>query len=232
MPASVSPPASVTELTQRAAELGGMTLAQLAARLAVPVPTNQVRHKGWIGGLLERALGAHSGSRPEPDFAHLGVELKTLPINARGRPRESTYICVAALDGRAQSWDLSLVRKKLACVLWVPVEAGPSLPLPQRRIGTPFLWRPTPAQELQLRKDWEEIMEAVAVGQLSQISARQGRWLQLRPKAADARAHTPAFDDDGSPGPTLPRGFYLRSLFTAQLIAPRAGTQPGAAAAI
>lgn len=231
-PAAVLPPASIPELTIRAAELGGTTLAQLASRLAVPVPASQIRHKGWVGELLERALGAQSGSRPEPDFPDLGVELKSLPINARGRPRESTYICVAALDGRSQTWETSLVRQKLACVLWVPIEAAPTIPLAERRIGTPFLWRPAPAEELQLRRDWEEIMESVSVGQLDRISARQGRWLQLRPKAANARARTAGYTDDGSPGPTLPRGFYLRSLFTAQLLARRGGVQSGTMAAI
>ena len=231
MPGAIPPPVSIAELTARATDLGGITLAQLATRLAIRVPANQTRNKGWVGGLLEQALGAQSGSRPEPDFAHLGVELKSLPVNGRGKPRESTYICVAALDGRTQTWKTSLVRQKLACVLWVPVEAATTLPLAQRRIGTPFLWRPAAAEELQLRSDWEEIMESVAVGNLDRISARQGRWLQLRPKAANARARTPGFADDGSPGQTLPRGFYLRSLFTAQLLA-RRGIEPGAAAAL
>ncbi len=231
-PAALSAPASITELSARAAELGGTTLAQLAARLGVPVPASQLRHKGWVGGLLELALGAQSGSRPEPDFAHLGVELKSLPLNALGKPRESTYICVAALDGRSQSWETSLVRQKLACVLWVPVEAAHTIPLAQRRIGTPFLWRPTAADELQLRQDWEEIMDSVAVGQLDQISARQGRWLQLRPKAANARSRTPGYAEDGSPGATLPRGFYLRSVFTAQILARRGDAPSGMTAAL
>jgi len=220
-PVNVSAPASIPELTARAAELGGMTLAHLATRLGVPIPASQPRHKGWAGELLELALGAQSGSRPQPDFAHLGVELKSLPLNGLGNPRESTYICVAALDGRAQSWATSLVRQKLACILWVPIEAAQTIPLPERRIGTPFLWHPSVEEEMQMRQDWEEIMESVTVGQLDKISARQGRWLQLRPKAANSRARTPGYTDDGSPGVTLPRGFYLRSVFTKRILARR-----------
>jgi DNA mismatch repair protein MutH len=85
---------------------------------------------------------------------------------------------------------------------------------------------------MQLRHDWEEIMESVTVGQLDQVSARQGRWLQLRPKAANARARTPGYTGDGSPGDTLPRGFYLRSVFTKRILARRDQTLPGTTAAL
>jgi DNA mismatch repair endonuclease MutH len=40
------------------------------------------RDKGWIGILLELWLGASAGSKPEQDFAALGVELKTIPVTA------------------------------------------------------------------------------------------------------------------------------------------------------
>ncbi len=225
-------PASIADLLTRATALGGMTLRQLAARHGMPIPANQLRHKGWAGGLLELALGTESGSRPEPDFPALGVELKTLPVNAQGKPKESTYICIAALDGRPESWETSLVRKKLACVLWVPIEADKSQALAQRRIGTPFLWHPGPEQECQLRSDWEEIMEQIATGNIDRVSSRQGRWLQLRPKAANARAQAPGFDHAGNPSTILPRGFYLRSLFTAQILAQRGGPRPHADAAL
>jgi DNA mismatch repair protein MutH len=225
-------PASIADLIARATALGGMTLGQVATHHGVPIPVNQLRHKGWSGALLETVLGAESGSRPEPDFPTLGVELKTLPVNARGKPKESTYICIAALDGRAESWHTSLVRKKLACVLWVPIEADRSRPLAERRIGTPFLWRPNAEEERQLRSDWEEIMEDIGAGNIDQVSSRQGRWLQLRPKAANARALAPGFDQYGNPAATLPRGFYLRSLFTARLLARHAGLQPPARPAL
>lgn len=201
-----------------------MTLAQLAARRGFAVPPDQQRHKGWTGTLIESALGAVSGSQPQPDFPALGVELKTLPVGRGGRPRESTYVCVAPVDGRPQSWATSLVRRKLTCVLWVPVEGAAAIPLGERRIGTAFLWRPTEAEESQLCADWAEIMEAITIGELDRISARHGKWLQLRPKAADARARTRAPGADGMPGQTLPRGFYLRSAFTARILARRSAT--------
>jgi DNA mismatch repair protein MutH len=216
------PPDTLAELLDRAAGIAGMTLGQVAGRHGIAPPRFPRRHKGWTGILIERALGAASASQPQPDFPHLGVELKTLPVDERGQPRESTWVCIAPLDGRPQSWDTCLVRRKLACVLWVPIEAARAIPPAERRIGTAFLWRPSPAQEAQLRADWEEITDAVTLGEVDRIGARHGTWLQLRPKAADSRSRTRGPDADGAPGAALPRGFYLRAAFTAGLLKCRA----------
>ncbi len=37
------------------------------------IPKDLKRDKGWIGMLLELWLGASAGSKPEQDFAALGV---------------------------------------------------------------------------------------------------------------------------------------------------------------
>ncbi|MBI5617305.1 MAG: DNA mismatch repair endonuclease MutH [Gammaproteobacteria bacterium] len=213
------PPASERELEQRANALAGRSLTEIARELGAPVPTDLRHAKGWMGELMELALGASAGSRPVPDFEGIGVELKTLPVDRRGQPRESTYVCVVPLTGTAGlDWPGSLVRRKLARVLWMPFEADAGLTVGARRIGTPFLWSPSPEIEAVLRADWEEHMELVALGKLGEIDARLGTYLQIRPKAMNGRGLTRAHDEAGDPGRTLPRGFYLRATFTRRIL--------------
>lgn len=203
----------------RAETMIGKTLQQIAGLLDVAVPADQTRHKGWTGELLEQYLGASASSLSEPDFQAIGVELKSLPVNRQGKPRESTYVCsVPLMPGDPGDWQSSSVRRKLARVLWVPVEADPALPLGQRRVGSSLLWSPDRQQERQLREDWEELTGMIAVGELEQITAGHGQILQIRPKAADGRVlrHGPA--DDAGSDLTLPRGFYLRASFTASIL--------------
>lgn len=213
-----SPPRSETELLARARRLAGLSLGQLARELGCRPPENLRRHKGWIGELLERALGASAGSLPEPDFPQLGIELKTLPVTRAGLPRESTYVCTVPLEAHGETWETSWVRRKLQHVLWFPVEAEPGTALAERRLGTPLLWSPDAAQEEGLRADWEELMDMVCLGDLEAITAHHGTWLQIRPKAANARALTAGFGADGERILTLPRGFYLRTTFTAAIL--------------
>lgn len=215
-----APPRDEAELLARARGLAGLNLAELAYRLGVAVPASLSRDKGWGGQLIERALGATAGSRPEPDFAHLGIELKTLPVDRAGQPLESTYVCTAPLTGLAGlAWDNSLVRAKLARVLWLPILAERGIPVPERILGTAFLWSPSPEQEALLAADFEEHLEAIALGAVERITARSGEVLQVRPKAANSRVLTEAVGEDGRLILTNPRGFYLRQRFTASLLA-------------
>jgi len=205
---------------QRALALAGRSLGSVAEEFGARLPPDQRRAKGRVGELLERALGASAGSLPEPDFQDIGVELKTLPVDARGRPRESTYVCTVPLLGHTgETWERSLVRRKLARVLWVPIEADAGICLESRRIGTPLLWSPTAEQALILRQDWEELMRMVCLGELDRISARHGEYLQIRPKAATGSSLREAIGSEGERIRTLPRGFYLRSGFTRQILA-------------
>ena len=211
----VTPPASEAELLSRASELAGRSLGEIAHRFRLKVPANTLRAKGWTGTLLETALGATAASKPEPDFQRIGVEMKTIPVDAQGRPRESTYVCIVPLiDHGSVNWEASNVRLKLHRVLWVPVEAADGIEVTDRRIGTSLLWTPSPEEEAGLKADWEELMDMVCLGELSRITAHHGTWLQIRPKAANARARRLGIEDSGAPVPTLPRGFYLRPGFT------------------
>lgn len=217
-----APPRSEQELLARAQALGGWSLAEAAAACGVPLPADARRAKGWIGELLEKSLGSDAGSRPLPDFVALGIELKTIPVDDRGLPRESTYVCIVPLLHNAGlRWENSLVRRKLSRVLWVPVRTAPGLALAARRIGQPFLWSPSATEEAVLKTDWEDLMELVAMGGLGELDARIGTYLQIRPKAQDSRALTGSADEDGVPNRSLPRGFYLRTRLTRALLADR-----------
>lgn len=211
-------PRSEEELLARTRNIAGLSLGELASTLGQPVPRESRRGKGFAGQLVEAALGASAGSLPEPDFQLIGVELKTIPV-AGATPVESTYVCTVPLEHEhAPQWTTSNVRRKLDRVLWLPLEAAPDRPLGERRIGTAVLWSPSPEEEQGLRADWEEHMDRIVLGQVDTITAHQGVHLQVRPKAADSRARRWGVGADGDRVRTLPRGFYLRPTFTAQLL--------------
>ncbi|HSC86187.1 MAG TPA: DNA mismatch repair endonuclease MutH [Polyangiaceae bacterium] len=217
--AAVLPPTDEAELLERAARLPGMTLGELATELGVDVPTEMRRAKGWAGQLLERALGASAASRAEPDFVGLGIELKTLPVDGGGRVLESTFVCTIELPEMDRSeWESSRLRKKLARVLWVPVEGARELAPGVRRIGTPFLWSPNEDDEALLRHDWEEAASMIGRGRTSELTAHTGEVLQVRPKAARGSSRRRALDEEGALYDEQPKGFYLRATFTASLL--------------
>lgn len=215
----VQPPVNKQELMERAERLAGITIQQLANEVEIKIPDSMTHAKGWIGSLLEQSLGASAASSPEPDFVNLGIELKSIPIDDNGKPKESTYICVVQLDPVAlSSWETSLVKCKLTEVLWIPVEASKEIPVALRRIGSPVLWRANAEQERQLKEDWQELCDIIVLGDLDKISASIGKFLQVRPKAANASSLTRDKNQTGTNNLTLPRGFYLRPSFTRLII--------------
>ena len=212
-------PKTTEELLSRAQAIAGLSFGELAAQLSIPVPPDLKRDKGWVGMLLETALGATAGSKAEQDFRHLGIELKTIPINAQGYPLETTFVSLAPLiQNSGVNWQNSHVRHKLSRVLWIPIEGSRAIPLAERHIGTPILWQPSEQQERLLQRDWEELMDYIVLGQLDKINARLGEVLQLRPKGANSKSLTKGIGKHGEIIDTLPLGFYLRKAFTHEIL--------------
>ncbi|MDH3354962.1 MAG: DNA mismatch repair endonuclease MutH [Chromatiales bacterium] len=213
------PPTDETELIQRATALAGLTLGEITEQYRLPIPNNLQRHKGWVGQLFEQLLGADAGSRAEPDFRHLGIELKSIPVDSRGTPKETTYICTVPLLGEAGfHWEESWVYNKLKRVLWIPIEGVRQIPLASRRVGMPLLWEPSLSELELLKSDWEELMEMVRTGHVEEISAHIGEAIQIRPKAANAQVRRQAIGANGEMIKTNPQGFYLRKDFTRKII--------------
>ena len=213
-------PRDIPELMMRVNAIAGLTLGEIATQYAFKTPDNLLREKGWIGQLIEYVLGATAASKPEPDFPHLGVELKTLPISYTGKPLETTYVSITPLTNlHGVTWQNSVVKKKLSNVLWLPILSERDLAPTDRIIGSGFLWQPSQQEEALLKKDWEELTEMIALGNIEQLNGHFGQVLQLRPKAANSKALTQAIGPNGSEIMTLPRGYYLKTEFTRQILA-------------
>jgi len=214
-----APPTSEAELLARAHGLAGRSVGHLARRLGRPLPLDPVHGKGLAGELAELALGATAGNTDQPDFPGLGIELKTIPLDEEGHVRESTYVCAIDLGQvQQEEWERSRVRRKLARVLWLPVEWAPGKPPALRHYGTPLLWSPDEDEERALRGDWLELIGRIAVGGIEEVTAHMGQVLQIRPKAASASVLVEVAGPEGEPLLTVPRGFYLRASFTEKLL--------------
>ncbi|WP_423202740.1 DNA mismatch repair endonuclease MutH [Legionella yabuuchiae] len=214
-----APAKSEAELLDRCQNIEGMTLAQLAYELNLRIPCSPSTRKGWTGQAVELALGANAGTLATPDFTELGIELKTLPLNHQGNPAESTFITsISLLTIHQESWITSQCYAKLKRILWLPIESDKSILFHQRRIGKAMLWSPNPDQEQILSSDWNELSWMIVSGQLEEIHAGMGEYLQIRPKAANNKSLCYGYDKEGNKIQTLPRGFYLRSKFTASIL--------------
>ena len=84
-------PQTEQALLEKAQSIAGLTFGELADELNIPVPPDLKRDKGWVGMLLETALGATAGSKAEQDFFPFRHRIENLthrmPKVFRWKPR-------------------------------------------------------------------------------------------------------------------------------------------------
>jgi DNA mismatch repair protein MutH len=216
-------PTSLTALLAHARALVGVELGEIADGLGLPVPPGQVRTKGWPGQILERELGVEAGGVRGPDFAALGVELKTVPVGPGPdfAPRESTAVCqIDPIAIAADSWETSYVRQKLRRVLFVALEVPPNdESVGARRVAAVRLWTPDAEEERALRADFELFVRGYfRRGRTDEITGHLGQVMQVRPKGKNAADLRDGYDADGRPARVGKCGFYLRPSFVAAIL--------------
>ena len=217
--------ADLAALLSHARALVGVELAEIAEQLGLPVPVGTVRTKGWSGQILEQELCAVVGGARGPDFAALGVELKTVPVDRVGladlTPRESTAVClIDPIAIAADSWDTSYVREKLRHVLFVALEVPPhDDSVGARRVAAVCLWSPDAAEERVLRADFELFVRGYfRRGRTEEITGHLGQAMQVRPKGRNARDLRAGYDPQGNPTRVGKCGFYLRPAFVGEIL--------------
>ena len=221
----MSTSADLDALMAHARALVGADLAELAEELGLPVPPGAVRTKGWAGQVLEHELGVTVGGQRGPDFAALGIELKTVPVGADLAPRESTAVCqIDPIAIAAESWETSYVRSKLQRVLFMALEdlrdrGGAAGSVGDRRVIAARLWSPTPEDERALRADFELfVRDYFRRGRTDEITGHLGAVLQVRPKGRNAADRRAGYDAQGRPAQVGKCGFYLRPGFVGAIL--------------
>ncbi|HVR04135.1 MAG TPA: MutH/Sau3AI family endonuclease [Polyangia bacterium] len=217
----VSRERTLEALLAHARALVGVELGELADGLGLPVPSGLVRTKGWSGQIIEHELGVAPGGTRGPDFASLGVELKTVPVTPALLPLESTAVCqIDPIAMAAESWEGSYVRAKLARVLFVALEvpAG-ARSVGERRVAAVRLWSPDAEQERLLRADFELFVRGFfRRGRADDITGHLGAVLQVRPKGRNAADTRDGYDAEGRATRVGKSGFYLRPSFIASIL--------------
>jgi DNA mismatch repair protein MutH len=215
------PGETLEALLAHARALVGVELSELADALGLPVPVGNVRTKGWSGQVIEQELGAAVGGARGPDFAGLGVELKTVPVDDDLTPIESTAVCqIDPVAIAAESWETSYAREKLARVLFVALAVPPGArSVGERRVAAVRLWSPDAEETRALRDDFELIVRGYyRQGRAAEITGHLGQVLQVRPKGRDAGDLRDAYDAAGRPTRVGKHGFYLRPAFVARIL--------------
>ncbi|MBU3827548.1 MAG: DNA mismatch repair protein MutH [Candidatus Anaerobiospirillum merdipullorum] len=211
-------PHTLDELRQRLELICGKTISELAGALNLSIPQGNTHSKGYTGGLIELYLGAAAPNLGAPDFPFLGIELKTVPVDELFTPIESTFICHAPIkDIRGLDFYHSTLYAKIRLTLYVFVLTAKKMPIRQRRVVDYLLYQMPPADLLQVKADYDELMELITQGQGKQITARIGTLVQLRPKAPNGQRLTAIVDEDGAVSTTRPRGFYMRRSYMAKI---------------
>jgi DNA mismatch repair protein MutH len=220
---SAAPPDDLGALLAHARALVGVELGELADALGLPVPVGRVRTKGWSGQVIEHELGVAVGGTRGPDFAALGVELKTVPVAPSREPLESTAVCpIDPIAIAGESWESSYVRAKLARVLFVALAVPPGArSVGERQVAAVRLWSPDAAEEAALRADFELfVRDYYRRGRAAEITGHLGAALLVRPKGRDAADLRDAYDAQGRPTRVGKHGFYLRPAFVTRILRP------------
>jgi DNA mismatch repair protein MutH len=172
---------SYNEVRQALDPVVGVPFKDLAPVLGISLPTDARRRKAAGGHLVEALLEIARNSIPRPDLERLGTEVKTLPLNTRSSPRESTKVTAFNLEHVKEEPDFrrSTVFAKLRSILFVPVMKVDNDSPDFWYLRSPFLWLPSEDQLTQMDDDYGTVHSAAKVEDWTRLSGRTGRFLTL-----------------------------------------------------
>jgi DNA mismatch repair protein MutH len=130
--------------------------------------------KGSVGRYVETYFGIEANSDAEPDFASAGVELKTVPLQRRGRElaaKERTFITAIGYRSAAdQLFEGSPLDLKTRHTLYVFYEWQREIPIARFEVLGVLLHERDDLDELMLRDVHSHVQAMVRQGRAHEIS--------------------------------------------------------------
>jgi DNA mismatch repair protein MutH len=215
-------PSDKQSILAYAEKLVGRTL-----REAIDGDATAAKGKGRFGAVLEEYyFGYKPNSRPEPDFAKAGLELKSTPSRQKGRKlRAKERLSLGMIDYMAietETWEDSSLRKKNQYLLLVVYLYEPDKSFLDYTIKHVRLWE-FPAEDLEIiRDDWERIIDKVRQGLAHEISCGDTLYLEAAPKGANSQDLT---GQPHSPIKAMRRAFALKQSYMDAVIGGLENTQ-------
>jgi DNA mismatch repair protein MutH len=198
--------------------LRGRRIDDVARELGVSIS----RAKSGLAILVRRALGVYDDRARIKEFEHFGVEIKTAPVSADGKPYESmSFPRIDHMDIVHDDWDDSDLRSRLERLLIVPVIRDyKTQPKEEHVLGRAFFWSPTSEDISAIQAEWERFVDVIRLGQADRLpTAASTGYIHLRPKGRDGR------DVEEAPGGlrVVKRCFWLNSDYVRRIIADSGG---------
>lgn len=211
-------PTSRASIVAYAERLVGRSLRE--ALDALPLTIDFSANKGGYGTALERYyFGYEPNSRPEPDFAEAGIELKATPLKTvRQKLVAKERLVLGMIDYLAvvsEEWGTSSFIKKNAHLLLVFYlhETGSD---PRDYIVKIVRMWDFPADDLEvIRRDWETIVKKVRAGLAHELSEGDTFYLAACTKSSHSSKRRP---QPFSPEPAKPRAFSLKASYMNTII--------------
>jgi DNA mismatch repair protein MutH len=197
----------------------GKTIVDVATRVGMTVG----RDKSAAARVVRHVLGQKSKGR-HGDFERFGVELKTVPIDHRGRPVESTsFPSFVHEEIQFETWPDSDLLGRLNRILFVPIRRSKGQPQGQGVLQRAFFWSPPERDLVEISLEWERYRALISAGRARDLpKASETVFIHVRPKARNAQ------DREMAPGgfEVIRKSFWLNSGYVERIIREH-GARPG-----
>jgi DNA mismatch repair endonuclease MutH len=189
----------------------GKTIRDLAAMLGTSVG----RDKSASARVIRRLLGQKAHGRLG-EFERFGVELKTVPIDRKGRPVESmSFPSFIHEELQYETWPDSDLLGRLNRILIVPIQRSKGQDQGEGVVQRAFFWSPPESDLVEISLEWDRYRQLISSGLARHLpKASETKYIHVRPKARNAR------DRDLAPGgfDVIRKCFWLNSDYVESII--------------